>query len=183
MHGQNHLKKSILPLQVIISFYLPKDPMGICQKQIQQVLQKCNVLFNKHKIIFLLQINPSPTKLKAQLKIHKDNIPICPVVKYRNLPAYKLAHFLQKLLSEHLNHLNEFITPNSMVLANTLTNLNIMDEYRLLTLGTEDLCVSVPTEQILNITKTSINLSNTENAKTRDPTNTVYHPQSELFPI
>jgi hypothetical protein len=47
-----------------------------------------------------------------------------------------------------------------MVLANTLTNLNILDKYRLLTLGTEDLCVSVPT-------KTYINLNNTENAKTR----------------
>lgn len=116
-------KKSILPLQVIVSFYLPKDPMAICQKQIQQVLQKCNVLFDKHKITYLLQINPSPTKLKAQLKVHKDNIPICPVVKYRNLPAYKLAHFLKKLLSKHLNLLNEFIVPNSMVLANTLTTL------------------------------------------------------------
>jgi len=176
-------KKSILPLQVIISFYLSKDPTGICQKQIQQVLQKYNVLFDKHKITYPLQTNPSPPKFKAQLKIHKDDIPICPVVSYRNMPAYKLVHFLQKLLSEHLNHPNEFITPNSMVLTNTLTNLNIMDEYRLLILDTEGLCVSVPTEQILHITKTSINLNNTENAETRDPTNTAYHPKSELFPI
>ena len=58
-----------------------------------------------------------------------------------------------------------------------------MDEYRLLILDTEGLCVSVPTEQILHITKTSINLNNTENAETRDPTNTAYHPKSELFPI
>jgi hypothetical protein len=99
------------------------------------------------------------------------------------LPAYKLAQFLQKLLSKHLNIPNEFITPNSVVLANTLTYLNIMDEYRHLTLNTEDLRVSVPTEQILHIKKTTINLNNTENAETRDPTNTVYHPESELFPI
>jgi len=132
-------KKSILPLQIIIFFFLPKDPTGICQKQIQQVLQKCNVLFDKHKITYLLQINPSPPKLNAQLKIHKDDIPIYPVVNYRNLPAYKLAQFLQKLLSEHLNIPNEFITPNSVVLVNTLTDLNIMDEYRYYTLRKQPL--------------------------------------------
>jgi len=139
-------KKSILPLQLIISFYLSKDPTGICQKQIQQVLQKYNVLFDKHKITFLLQTNPRRPKFKAQLKVHKDDIPIWPVVSYENMPAYKLVHFLQKLLSEHLNRPNKFITPNSMVLTNTLTNLNIMDEYRLLILDTEGLYVSVPTE-------------------------------------
>jgi hypothetical protein len=58
-----------------------------------------------------------------------------------------------------------------------------VDEYRLQTLNTEDLRVIVPTEQTLHITKTYVNLNNTENAKTRDPTNTAYHPKSELFPI
>jgi len=67
--------------------------------------------------------------------IFKDNIPICPVVSYRNLAAHKLAQFLQKLLSDHLNLPNEFITPNSMVLANIQTKLSIFDKYELLTLN------------------------------------------------
>jgi len=68
-------KKSILPLQVIISFYLPKDPAGICQKQIQQVLQKCNVVLDKHKIMYLLQINPSPLNLKHNSRFIKTIFP------------------------------------------------------------------------------------------------------------
>jgi hypothetical protein len=61
------------------------------------------------------------------------------------------VQFLKKLLSELLNLPDVFITPNSVVLADTLTNLIIMDEHRLLTLGTENLGVSVPTEQILTL--------------------------------
>lgn len=123
--------------KIIISFYLPKDPTGIFQKQIQQVLQKCNVLFNKHKITCVSQINPSLPKLKAQLWIHKDDTPICPVVNNKNLPSYKLVQFLQKLLNEHLNLPNEFITPNSMMLVNSQIDLNIIDGCRILALDTE----------------------------------------------
>jgi hypothetical protein len=49
---------------------LPQDSTSIYQKQIQQTLQQNNVLIDKHGTKYLLQINPTPPQLKAQLKIH-----------------------------------------------------------------------------------------------------------------
>jgi hypothetical protein len=40
---------------------------------------------------FLTQKKASPPTLKAQLKLHKTDIPIRPVINNRTAPAYKLA--------------------------------------------------------------------------------------------
>jgi hypothetical protein len=95
------------------------------QKHLQQVIYQRNALFDKRKIKYLSQINPSLPTLKAQLKIHKDWISICPITDSINSPAYKMTHFFRKVLDEHLTFPNEFITSYSKTSANTLTNLSM----------------------------------------------------------
>jgi hypothetical protein len=63
--------------------------------------------------------------------IHTDDIPMHPVTNNINSPAYEVAQFLWKVLkNENLNLPKELITSNSMTLANTLTYLNVKDEYK-----------------------------------------------------
>lgn len=78
---------------------LPQNSTSIYQKQIQQTPQQNKVLIDKHGTKCRLQINPTPPQLKAKFKIHKEDIPMRPVVNHINSPAYKIAKFLRKNLS------------------------------------------------------------------------------------
>jgi hypothetical protein len=42
----------------------------------------------KHRTKYILQINPTPPQLTAQLKIRKEDIPIRPVVHNTSSPTY-----------------------------------------------------------------------------------------------
>jgi hypothetical protein len=81
---------------------LQKDPTIKYQKLIQKTLQQCNLLINKKKINYLIQTKPLPPTLKAQLKLHKPDIPNRPVINNMKVPTYKVAKHTVKLLNRHL---------------------------------------------------------------------------------
>jgi nitrous oxidase accessory protein NosD len=55
---------------------LHKNPINKDRKHIQEILQQNNLIFNNRQVKYLLQKNPTPPTLNAQLKLHKPNIPI-----------------------------------------------------------------------------------------------------------
>jgi hypothetical protein len=88
---------------------LIKDPTEKYQKHIQKVLQQSDKIINKRKVKYLLQNKPKTPVLNAQLKLHKANIPICPVVNNINAPTYKGAKFLTHTLKEYLELDNQYV--------------------------------------------------------------------------
>jgi len=70
---------------------LHKNPINKDHKHIQEILQQNNLIFNKNKSNPYFKRNPTPPTLNAQLKLHKPNIPIRPVVNNKNAPTYKTA--------------------------------------------------------------------------------------------
>jgi hypothetical protein len=95
-------KKSNSFYQTTASNSYKMIPRKKYQKQVQQTIQKCNMLINKQNKKCLMQIKPQPPTLNAQIKIHKDNEPIRPVINNINAPAYKIAKFLNKWLTNTL---------------------------------------------------------------------------------
>ena len=75
-----------------------------------------------------------PPSLNAQIKIHKPNNPIRPVVNNRNAPSYKIAKFLVNKLHEHLNLKYQYNVKDSISLANDLTKLKIDENHRMINL-------------------------------------------------
>ena len=55
--------------------------------------------------------------MKALPKIHKQNIPIRPVINCINSPNYKVSKFITKILKEKINLKNKFTVKNSLELA------------------------------------------------------------------
>jgi hypothetical protein len=132
---------------------LPKK----CQKQIQQALQKCNQIIDKQQIKYLLEIKPRPPTLNAQLKIHKDNTPIRPVINNIQTPAYKTAKFFSKCLNDRSSLSNTYVTHNCTQLANELIQLNITETTKMVTLDIKDLYVNIPITETIQIMKTQLN--------------------------
>jgi hypothetical protein len=65
----------------------------------------------------LTQKKASPPFLKAQLKLHKTDIPIHPVINNRTAPAYKLTKHLAKTLNQNIMLNNHYNVTNSTDLA------------------------------------------------------------------
>jgi hypothetical protein len=55
---------------------IQKNPAGKYQKLLLKTLQQSDLIINKKQIKHLMQKNPKPPTLKAQLKIHKTGNPI-----------------------------------------------------------------------------------------------------------
>ena len=106
---------------------------------IQETLQQNNLIFNNKQVKYLLQKNPTPPALNAQLKLHKPNIPIRPVVNNKNAPTYKTAKKLNDILKQCLCLDNRYNTINSTSLANDIVKLTINNKHRMITYDVKDL--------------------------------------------
>jgi hypothetical protein len=133
--------------------HLNKDPTDQFQKQIQQVLQKCNTLIDKNKIKYLMNIKPTAPKLNAYIKTHKRDEPIRPVINSIQAPTYKLAKYLNNKLQTLIQLPNTYTIKNSHELARELHSTHINENDKLITLDIKDLYVHLPIKNILRITK------------------------------
>jgi hypothetical protein len=88
---------------------LDKDPTEHFQRHIQQVIQKCEILIDKH----IIQIKPSASELNTLFEIRKDNELIRPVINNTHAPSYKVAKHLSKILNILIELLYTYTTKNS----------------------------------------------------------------------
>jgi hypothetical protein len=107
-----------------------------------------------------MQKKPTPPNLKAQLKLHKVDIPIRPVINNRPALAYKLAKHLASIQNQYIISHNQYVTINSHNLANDLTKLKINENHNMVTFDIKDLYVNIPVTETLNIIKAKLSQHN-----------------------
>jgi hypothetical protein len=139
---------------------LSKDPTDTYQKQIQQAIQKCSTLIDKHKQKYMINIKPEAPKLNVHIKTHKENEPIRPVVNNINAPAYKIAKYLNKILSNLINLPQTYTAKNAREVAEDLKAIYISEHMKIITLDIKDLYVNLPLQGILHTTKFWLNRNN-----------------------
>jgi uncharacterized protein YeeX (DUF496 family) len=132
-----------------------RDPTKKYQKQLLKVLQHTDNIINKYKAKHLIQDKPKPPKLNAQLKLHKTDIPIRPVVNNINAPTYKVAKFLTQILNEYHMLSIQYNITNLTNLANDILKLKINDNHKFISYDIEDLFVNISIYETLNITTKS----------------------------
>jgi hypothetical protein len=82
-----------------------------------------------------------------------------------------------------LNLPNIYNTKNSKEIAQELLNTQIKDHHRTVSLDIKDLCVNLPIEDILQVTKSWLQKQKHNNSHRANHTSTRYHSKTELFPI
>jgi len=135
---------------------LHKNPINKDCKHIQEILQQNNLIFNKRQVKYLLPKNPTPPTLNAQLKLHKPNKPIRPVVNNKNAPTYKTAKKPNDILKQCLCLDNPYNTINSTSLANDIVKLTINNKHRMITHEVKNLYVNIPIDETLKFTESQL---------------------------
>jgi hypothetical protein len=144
---------------------LTRDPADRYQKLITKTMQDCKMIIDKQQIKYLTQKKPSPPTLKAQLKLHKVDIPIRPIINNRTAPSYKLAKHLTKTINQYLALNNSYIVTNSANLAHDLIKLKLHGNHRMITFDIKDLYVNIPIDETINLLKIKL-LGNNNTQKT-----------------
>jgi hypothetical protein len=114
-------------------------------------MKECYLIIDKRQIKHLTQKKPDPPYLKAQLILHKEGIPIRPIINNRTAPAYNLPKHLTDTLNQYIDLKNQYVITNATNLAMDLTKLEIHENHSLITFDMKDLYVNIPVTETLGI--------------------------------
>ena len=76
---------------------LKKDPTNKFQQNILQAIRKSTSLFSPSEIFSLKELNPQPPVLYGLPKLHKQDIPLRPVVSFCQAPPYRLCQKVSQI--------------------------------------------------------------------------------------
>jgi hypothetical protein len=131
---------------------LRKDPTPGFQKDLRNVVKNSMFVFEtEHQKNTVIPMNPQAPILYGLPKIHKDNIPIRPVVSYLSAPTYKLARRLNGILRQKSNFEPKYCLKNSLDLIEKIKDIDVPQGAILLSLDVDSLFTNVPYLDTLDV--------------------------------
>lgn len=139
---------------------LKSDPTATFHRSINKEINNYKQIFNVNNPNFLRVMNPTAPVLYGMPKLHKDNVPMRPVVSYINAPSYKLCKDLASNLPKVINCTSPYSVKNSLELVETLKLKNLPNNSKFISFDVKSLFTSIPTPEVKSILKALINNSN-----------------------
>jgi hypothetical protein len=121
------------------------------QRNIKNVLNKCNNIINKNNKRKYSNMNPKAPFIYGTIKLHKEHKPIRPIANWKDSPGYKLAKYLAAQLSQKLQLPYVYNVKDSIKLIHNLENLQIDGNTRLCSFDIENVYTNIPIHEIKNI--------------------------------
>lgn len=131
---------------------LRKNPLINLQKRCKDIMNYWNdngYLDRKYHKNALTQTDTSLPKIYGLPKIHKNNIPLRPIVSCIGSPTYKLSKRINSILKQCLKMSQSYIK-DSIELREKIKNVVIPDDYIMISLDVISLFTNTPYELIRN---------------------------------
>ena len=90
-----------------------------------------------------------PGILYGQPKIHKNNIPVRPVLTAIKTPAYKFSRFLIQFIEKYTH--NEYTLKNSVQLIDELKDIQLHNESFMFSYDIQSLYINIPVDETMQI--------------------------------
>jgi hypothetical protein len=100
--------------------------------------------------------------LNVLIKTNKQGTPIRPVVNNRPAPSYKLAKFLNRLLTQLIPLPYIYALKNTSEMAHVLTTLYVDNQHRVATFDIKDLYVKLPIRNFIDATAFWLSMHHTQ---------------------
>lgn len=84
-------------------------------------------------------------------KIHKENVPIRPIVSTTNSPTSAISKWIANILKESFRDYNEFAVDNSFIFAEKINDFQLPDEHKVVSLDVVSLFTNISLELTLHI--------------------------------
>ena len=126
---------------------LTSDPTDLYVKRLNRSLNMCTHLFDERTRRSLKPINSKAPVLSGLPKLHKEGIPIRPLVNFTTAPGYKAARKLVSILKHNLHLINNRSLINSCDFVEKVKNLMIEPHYKLISFDIVNLYTNVPVSE------------------------------------
>ena len=88
---------------------------------------------------YLVESNPVAPNFKCQIKLHKRERPVRPIVSFINAPAYKLSKEVSRILKDKYEFDVKYNVENNVKLIEMLEGININENMKLVSLDIKDM--------------------------------------------
>ncbi|XP_044764379.1 uncharacterized protein LOC123320947 [Coccinella septempunctata] len=132
---------------------LRRDPTAAAQKKLNELLRRLHRLKEitdpqlKHLTIY----NSAHPKLYTLPKIHKENIPMRPIVSSVNTLTYKISKFIADILKVSFHDRNEYNIKDTFAFVDKMRDVTLPEGYILISLDVVSLFTNIPLDLILEI--------------------------------
>lgn len=134
---------------------LNKDPTNSYQRNLKECLKATEDTLSHFNIkaFSIVSSNPRVPCLYSLPKIHKDNIPVRPIVSFIGSPTYLLSKELNRTLLSNVSFSSPFSIKNSIDLVSKLSSLTVPPNSFLVSFDVANLFPSVPLDQTLSLVR------------------------------
>ena len=108
-----------------------------------------------------LESNPQAPKFKCQLKIHKEGMPLRPIVSFISSPMYRMSQEISKIIKTSYEKKQTYNVENSREVIEKLRKIKITENTKLMSLDVKDMYTNIPIIDTMKLIKEN-NLTNIE---------------------
>lgn len=131
---------------------LNEDPTLRFTRDINSAINRSNALLTSEiSKRFLKPMKPRAPVLRGLPKIHKEQMPIRPVVDYTTAPAYRVAKKLESIIKAGIKLEKSFSLKNTYDFIDQTKNLDVPVSVRMSSLDIVNLYTNVPVEETIQI--------------------------------
>ncbi|XP_072377912.1 uncharacterized protein [Diabrotica undecimpunctata] len=131
---------------------LATDPSKKFINKLKDNIKHFTDFFSEHFApYYKIPSNPLTPRLYGLPKIHKEGIPIRPVVSFINTPVSILSKFILNLINNMTNFTPRFSVKNTSHLVNNLQHINLHPNITMLSFDVSNLFTSVPKLETINL--------------------------------
>jgi hypothetical protein len=139
-----------------------KDPTNTFQAEIKNTIKHSKTLILYDSRWKYTNLNPSAPSIKGLIKLHKQGLPIRPVVNWRNAPAYQLS----RLFTQEINNIAPlpyiFNVKNTTDLLQKLQNTPMAPHFTLVSLDITNLYSNIPVKETRTILADTVKYHQTD---------------------
>lgn len=157
---------------------LNKDPTKSFENKIEKTLRKHKQYFTKEQRTKLTPHHSKTPHMYGLPKIHKDNVPLRPIVSSRNSPSRELCRYLLPILKPLVGNTTSNVT-NTKHFVELTKNMKVTTNDILVSFDVESLFTNIPVKETLNIIEERLN----NEPNLADRTNLPVHVIIELLTL
>ena len=135
---------------------LADDPTKRYVKILNETINKCTNLLDKRTRRYIKPIHAQAPQLTGLPKLHKQNIPIRPLINYTTAPSYKIAKLLQQIIKNNITLENDRSIKNNIDFINKIKVTKLLPQYKIASFDIVNLYTNVPVTDTIEILKENL---------------------------
>ncbi|XP_046406364.1 uncharacterized protein LOC124171266 [Ischnura elegans] len=132
---------------------LGKNPMAKAERETKAIIKKSSIPLEEKR--GLITSAPKPPRLYGLPKVHKEGVPLRPIVSQIDAPTYRLAKYLARTLQNHTGTTTTHVK-NSAHFVEMIRYMTIANEDIMVSFDVVSLFTNVPIAESVEIVRTLV---------------------------